>query len=1436
MAGNLSVEFKPASWSYAMILPFCRLPQGRSITHRQATKSKRRARVTLDQLEDRRLLTIAIYGNDGAAFSYLSAFAGVGFALNPVAEITGSYNGQVDNAPGDYNAQIDWGDGKSSAAQLTVDPFTGYVLAKGSHVYSAKGDYDVTVNVTGPGGQTASATTSQVTVTPLPDAASIPPDVPTDEAGAEPLGDVSLGVYGNGGSAISYLSAFTGVGFSLNPVAEVQGFYNGLDDKTLSDYHAQINWGDSPTWDSNAALTLDSSTGFVLVKGSHNYQASGTYDITVYITGPDGQTASATTSQVTVTPLPDAASIPPDVPTDEAGAEPLGDVSLGVYGNGGSAISYLTALAGVSLSPSPVAEVQGFYNGQEDKTLSDYQAQINWGDSPTWDTSTTLALDSSTGFVQVEGDHTYQSRGTYDVTVYITGPDGQTASAVTSQVEVSANPVSVSLNAPSVNNANAASEVPYAFSLSFQDGGGMISASSVAAATVQVVPPQGAAVTAVLVSQQATGSTDGSGDGSTITANYQITPPSGDWTGAPQGSYSVTLTGSPVTGLSGGEAPPGTVGNFAVNLAVKLVLEVAQADTSVPEGGTISLEVQAVGPSGSPDPGVTGTATLMLNGRVVDNVYLQNGTGSATITAPAAPGPYQLQGDLNNLNTGNTGINVEAEQPSTSEILGSAANAAGQLAELLKGLLEEDLKDPNEVAQAALKDLEGLKNTLGKVVPVLNLVPLALDLGSLWNDATQKASPQNQAQFEKDFSNALKEAVGLDVAWGVALGLELNPIGAVGGFLLNSSVQQGVNAFYDTYLKAGAMTTAGQLYQAFKGTGSSVILYGGVQYAAGSGDPPPSLVVVNPPNAASAPADLTIAGQAVHAQAGTSFNGVVATFLDASGNTSASAYNAYIAWGDGNFTQGTVSALPGGGFEVSGTDTYTATGLYSVCVIVTSASGSSAAAYNSATIYPAGPAGATPAPVVTLLAPNVTAVNADWLSPYTFSLVYQDAAMVSYSSLSGSTVEVKTPTGTVIPASEISTQALGSTDQNGDATTLIVTYEITPPSGNWYAAAAGNESVLLGGSAVTDLSGHPVTLGSVGMFQAEAPPTLQVSPTAGTDPSTGAAVSNSETLTLSGLAEAGSMVTIDNGSLELGTTKAAADGSWSYAYHAPQNGTYDFTVTSRNTAGNTSAASDSVALEVDTATPTSTVAALPAEAPSATFAVSWSGNEGTNEPGITYYNVYVSDNGAPFTLFQADTVATSAVFTGQAGHTYAFYSVATDYAGNAQPTPATAQAMTTVPNPPAPLVTVQSAVIETIKIGTGKKARKRMAILIEFTGALSAGAADNSRAYELAPIIMVKASGKGKHRKPATTKLGVPVPVASAIYASDQVTLLPLGKPAPSKPKELIVNGALITDTSGRGIDGGGTGQSGSDYIATIRGTRVTVGGIPLARIQWIHR
>jgi RHS repeat-associated protein len=111
---------------------------------------------------------------------------------------------------------------------------------------------------------------------------------------------------------------------------------------------------------------------------------------------------------------------------------------------------------------------------------------------------------------------------------------------------------------------------------------------------------------------------------------------------------------------------------------------------------------------------------------------------------------------------------------------------------------------------------------------------------------------------------------------------------------------------------------------------------------------------------------------------------------------------------------------------------------------------------------------------------------------------------------------------------------------------------------------------------------------------------------------------------------------------------------------------------------------------IDAGAPTSSVAPLPTQTQGTTFTVSWSGQDDPGGSGIATYDIFVSDNGGPFTAFLSGTTQTSASFTGQLGHTYGFYSVATDNVGNRQPTPTAAQATTTVSTQAATTTSVAS--------------------------------------------------------------------------------------------------------------------------------------------------
>ena len=97
---------------------------------------------------------------------------------------------------------------------------------------------------------------------------------------------------------------------------------------------------------------------------------------------------------------------------------------------------------------------------------------------------------------------------------------------------------------------------------------------------------------------------------------------------------------------------------------------------------------------------------------------------------------------------------------------------------------------------------------------------------------------------------------------------------------------------------------------------------------------------------------------------------------------------------------------------------------------------------------------------------------------------------------------------------------------------------------------------------------------------------------------------------------------------------------------------------------------------IDSTPPASAVQPLPSTESQVAFPVSWSGTDVGS--GIVSYNVYVSDNGGAFLLWQPGVTTTTATYTGQPGHLYGFYSIATDGAGNVQPAKTAADTATTV--------------------------------------------------------------------------------------------------------------------------------------------------------------
>ena len=80
-------------------------------------------------------------------------------------------------------------------------------------------------------------------------------------------------------------------------------------------------------------------------------------------------------------------------------------------------------------------------------------------------------------------------------------------------------------------------------------------------------------------------------------------------------------------------------------------------------------------------------------------------------------------------------------------------------------------------------------------------------------------------------------------------------------------------------------------------------------------------------------------------------------------------------------------------------------------------------------------------------------------------------------------------------------------------------------------------------------------------------------------------ITNDNTLTLTGTAEANSTVKVYDGATLLGSATADGSGAWSYTTAALTNGAHSLTATATDAAGNTGVASSALSVTIDTTAP-----------------------------------------------------------------------------------------------------------------------------------------------------------------------------------------------------------------------------------------------------------
>jgi hypothetical protein len=284
------------------------------------------------------------------------------------------------------------------------------------------------------------------------------------------------------------------------------------------------------------------------------------------------------------------------------------------------------------------------------------------------------------------------------------------------------------------------------------------------------------------------------------------------------------------------------------------------------------------------------------------------------------------------------------------------------------------------------------------------------------------------------------------------------------------------------------------------------------------------------------------------------------------------------------------------------------------------------------------------------------------------------------------------------------TAAAGSTIKVDDGATQIGTAN-TGSTGAWSfdtgTIALGSHSFT---ATATDIAGNTSAASAADAVTVVAPPPVAPTPTPPAAPTglADAAIVNgyvnaaqdTTTQQLTGSAEAGSTVSVYDGTSNLGTVTAASNGSWSYTLGHLADGSHSLTATATDAAG-TSAASASLAFTVDTQAPATPTLAAYSQAGSAVGS------------STTLTDLVLKGSAAAGSTIKVDD-GTTQIGTANTGSTgawsfdtgtialgsHSFTATATDIAGNTSAASAvdavTITSTTTSTTPVAPTLTVAS--------------------------------------------------------------------------------------------------------------------------------------------------
>jgi hypothetical protein len=255
--------------------------------------------------------------------------------------------------PGNFTATIDWGDGHQSTGTITLN--SGTFTVRGTNTYASAGTFPVQVSINSAGATGTATTTAHVTTSVLS---------ATGQAVQAVEGQPFLGTVAN--------------------------FTSGNPQDNPDSFTATVDWGDGHT---ASGVVVANADGSFDVRATNTYASAGTFNVSVTIQGPNGESTSAS-STATVADAPLAAvGVTVNVPK----VGPVNNVTVATFTDPGGS-----------------------------EPVGNYTASINWGDGTAPSVGT---ITLANGTFTVTGSHTFTLPGRFPMSTTVTEQEGGTGTA-----------------------------------------------------------------------------------------------------------------------------------------------------------------------------------------------------------------------------------------------------------------------------------------------------------------------------------------------------------------------------------------------------------------------------------------------------------------------------------------------------------------------------------------------------------------------------------------------------------------------------------------------------------------------------------------------------------------------------------------------------------------------------------------------------------------------------------------------------------------------------------------------------------------------------------------------------------------------------------------------------------------------------------------------